>query len=859
MEERIGHYRILSRLGAGGMGEVYLAQDEQLDRQVAIKRIRQDATSPRHRERFRREARLAARLNHPAIVHVYDLLTEGDVDYLVLEYVEGMDLRTMARKGPLPVSQVLDLASQIARGLQEAQRQGIVHRDLKTENVLVTPSGQAKIADFGIAKHVTDEGESLTRTDAVLGTYRAMSPEQASGGMVDHRSDLFSFGVLLYELLTGCSPFEAENALATLNRIVNHQPLPVPELNPAVPEGLARLVAQLLEKNPALRPRSAGEVTRGLEEIAGSVPEDEGTARASTALATDALVPGTHSPWGRGPADSALEASKRRPGLPVAVALLIATLGIVAYLELRRPAQPLYVAVLRPEIGTGAGQGEVELLASGVRVALLKGLLSLEGISPKSLEEVDGAHGPPREVAKTISADELVSSSLDCRSETCRVALSRLDARGNTVWAESAEFPTDDFSLVTRAVIRLLRRGYPDLPVRPGSPEPSGTSADFKELLRLRSQLDAGQDASLEVILEQLQALRRRSPRFLDAYLTEAQTARQRFWETRKPEDLQRAFAVARQARDLAPEAPETLLVLTDLARTAQDFALARETLGELERLLPGDVRVLERRALLMGAQGRPAEARALMREAVRLNPSVKRLYNLAQMEIQQGRFADAREHLDLLLQRSPGNDLGLSLLATVELSHGDLQRAVTLYEGLVRRSPGLTELSNLGVAYFALGRYGDAVQTYHLALKKAPGNPAYLLNLADSYWLMGRRADALAVYGQVLGAVAADPAAGSPAMLTVKAQALAHLGRGPEAVAAVQEALRLAPTHGPVAYEASLVYALLGEESSALVNARKALTLGFEARWFDFPWFSSLRRNPEFQKTLEQARRADA
>src|SRR5215203_2873785 len=150
---KIGPYRVLKRLGAGGMGEVFLAYDERLDRQVAIKRIRSDASaSPDRRERFRREARVAAQLNHPALVQIYDVLAEGDVNYIVMEYVEGTNLRQLLEEEPLTVDEAVVVARDIAAGLAEAHRQGIVHRDLKSENILVTPSGHAKISDFGIAK-----------------------------------------------------------------------------------------------------------------------------------------------------------------------------------------------------------------------------------------------------------------------------------------------------------------------------------------------------------------------------------------------------------------------------------------------------------------------------------------------------------------------------------------------------------------------------------------------------------------------------------------------------------------------------------------------------------------------------------
>src|SRR3954453_1923203 len=212
---RIGPYQILKRIGAGGMGEVFLAYDSRLDRMVAIKRIRAGRGTPVTRERFRREARLAARLSHSAIVQVYDILEEEGNEYIVMEYVEGTTLRDQLGEGPLDVRVAVELARELAAGLDMAHRQGIIHRDLKTENVLVSSEGGPKILDFGIAKRFLDSQEegSLTADHAVLGTCRVMSPEQARGEPLAPSADLFALGVLLYEVLTGLSPFEAESSL----------------------------------------------------------------------------------------------------------------------------------------------------------------------------------------------------------------------------------------------------------------------------------------------------------------------------------------------------------------------------------------------------------------------------------------------------------------------------------------------------------------------------------------------------------------------------------------------------------------------------------------------------------------------
>ncbi|HVT14891.1 MAG TPA: protein kinase [Thermoanaerobaculia bacterium] len=273
--ERIGAYRVERRLGRGGMGEVFLAFDDRLGRLVAIKRIRHDGPlSDVQRQRFRREARAAARLNHPALVQVFDLVEDDGGDTLVLEYVEGRTLAEMVEaQGPLDPALAVRLGREIALGLQAAHAAGFVHRDLKTENVMVTPAGRVKILDFGLVKSFwREEGkeDSLTAEGLVMGTFHTISPEQVRGGHADARSDLFSLGVLLYELTTSQSPFRGSSHVDSLRRVLTHRPPPLDMTCPGLPRELAALVERLLEKDPRRRPRSALDVAQALEEIAAS-------------------------------------------------------------------------------------------------------------------------------------------------------------------------------------------------------------------------------------------------------------------------------------------------------------------------------------------------------------------------------------------------------------------------------------------------------------------------------------------------------------------------------------------------------------------------------------------------------------
>jgi TOMM system kinase/cyclase fusion protein len=268
--DRIGPYRLEEQIGSGGMGVVYRAYDERLDRWVAVKFIQPGKHEDKvGRERLRREARASARLSHPAIVRIFDMVQTEDGDGIVMELVEGRTLSQILREGPMELAQGLALAREVASALVEAHAHGVVHRDLKTENIVVTASGRPKILDFGLAKRVehTEAEAALTVDGMVLGTCRSMAPEQIEGRLIDPRTDLFSFGTLLYETFTGTSPFYDKSVIETLKRVCLHRQPPARETNPRLPEELSDLIDHLLQKDPAQRPQNAQSVLMVLERM----------------------------------------------------------------------------------------------------------------------------------------------------------------------------------------------------------------------------------------------------------------------------------------------------------------------------------------------------------------------------------------------------------------------------------------------------------------------------------------------------------------------------------------------------------------------------------------------------------------
>jgi serine/threonine protein kinase len=299
-KQLLDRYRILAQLGSGGMGVVYRARDEKLERDVAIKMLQPGVLSDQEaRERFRREARMLARLNHAHIAAVYDVIESNSSDYIVMELVAGESLAARLRTGPLPLTEATSIAEQVAEALEEAHEQGIIHRDLKPGNVMITPRGQAKVLDFGLAKLFAPLGNdptlSLSNAGGVMGTPRYMSPEQALGQKMDARTDLWSLGVLFYESLTGVPPFQGKSSISILHAVTENSFLPLPEICPGLPALTETIVTRALQKDPDQRYASAKEMRADLQKLAhGDSGERSPMPHGSSG--TDSIQPATPAP-----------------------------------------------------------------------------------------------------------------------------------------------------------------------------------------------------------------------------------------------------------------------------------------------------------------------------------------------------------------------------------------------------------------------------------------------------------------------------------------------------------------------------------------------------------------------------------
>ncbi len=857
------------------MGEVYLARDERLEREVAIKRVRPDRLGDAgFRARFRREARLSARLNHPAIVQVFDLLEDplGDGgDALVLEWVEGRPLSAIVAEGPLDGGRLLAWGEAIARGLAAAHRQGLLHRDLKAGNVLVSAEGEPKILDFGLARPIFEESDALTESAAVLGTLATMSPEQARGDQLDPRSDLFRWASCSTRWPAASRPSAPPRPTRPCGGCSRRRRRRSSRCGRISQPELCRLVERLLEKDPNARPMSAVAVAEELRRLAAGSAEALGSWPARGSPDATTWVPGTGAFRApprllpvrprraaacrrRAPASSccwpaaAWPAGWRpgRPGWPAAAAA----------------ARPLRVAV--PPAAAGDDASSPLLLASVEGRAAARPARPLErGAFRRRPDRRDrrpaggGAGGRRRR-------GDLVAPLPRRRPAAAGPPAAAGRRRQRAVGGEPrdpgrlpipASGDPGDTLLTASAIRAALRRAYGELPLRAGPTDVQVAAADYARFVEVRRRFDAGRRISQPADLDELEAIGASSPLFADAHILAATVALGLHRDTKDAAFLQRARRAIERGLKLGGDSPALYGAAIRLALAEGNDEEAGQLLARLEAERPGDPLIVDLRVAPARKPGadrrgdRPAAgrgrarrrhlARALFPGRPRIPPrpagSRPRAFARRPRKGARQRLGARQAGADRAGLRQPGR------------SREDLRRAR-------RKGPAarLLHQSGLGPLPGRPLRRGDRrLRKGGGARRRALRDPAQ----------PGRRrarprpgkAEARALYGRAFAQLEAigKRVALAPKELTSKAQCLLQLGRRQEAVELALQAFQKYPEEVEVQFHAALVLAAAGEKGSALACARRAIELGFPPRWLELPAFAPLREEPSFRELL--------
>ena len=872
---RLGHYEILASLGAGGMGEVYRAKDSKLKRDVAIKVLPQSlAANPDALARFEREALAVAALSHPNILSIFDFGTHDGISYAVTELLEGETLRRKLLANPIPPKLAVDYALQIARGLSAAHERGIVHRDLKPENLFVTRGGHLKILDFGLAKKVEairpDEKTNAptvseqTEPATVMGTMGYMSPEQLRGLPVDHRSDIFSLGTILYELLSGKKAFKRNTASDTIAAILKEEP---PELSERdVPVALDHVVRHCLEKDREDRFQSARDIAFALSEASSP----GGTS------ATSGVQP------------AAPPTGKRN--VLIAASAVVALLAVAGVLLLRRasvsaPGAPgiQRVAVLPFE---NLGAPEDDYFADGIADEIRGKLTALRGV------EVI-ARGSSTPYKKSTKTQKQIAGELDVRyllTATVRwqkgAGTSRVQVTPELVEVRGSGAPASKWQQPFDAALTDVFQVQSDIASRVASAlgVALGAAAE-KRLAEKPTQNLAAYDAFLKgqevwksLAVGDPPAVRRAlsfydqavalDPGFAQAWARISWANASLYRNTAPtPEVAERAREAAEKAVTLAPDAPEGYHASGNYRRLVlKDSGGALEQYRKGQRLAPGNADLLTASALAEESLGRWAAAVEHFRQAERLDPrSIPQRLRLGEALLYLRRYAEARQALDRGLDLAPANLTLISEKAMTFLGEGDLASA----RKVIAAVPKEVEPTAL-VAYVASldlvwvldgpqrevllrltpGAFYDDRAAWALALlQAAEGDAAKLQNYAG---------EAVKALEEQLRA-APDDALRRVAL----GVALAHLGRREEAIREGERSAALTPVAKDsnvgtvVRHQLALIYILVGEPEKALDKLEPLLKMPcfLSPGWLEIdPNFDPLRTNPRFQKLIAGA-----
>jgi eukaryotic-like serine/threonine-protein kinase len=859
-------FRIEKLLGAGGMGKVYKAFDKDLSRTVALKTLQPDLVNdPLLTQRFKQELLLASKISHRNILRIHDLGEVDGVKFISMAFIEGQDLNQVLRaEGPLPLERSLKIARQLCEALDAAHSEGVVHRDFKPQNVLVGSNDQVFVSDFGLATSFETAKMGMTRTGAVMGTPRYMSPEQVEGKPVDSRCDLYALGLVLYEMVTGGTPFSGESTWQLMYQRVQVTPKDVKLVNPALPEYVGRVIMHCLEKEPADRYQSAKEILADLD--AGRSPSLPLPSAVSRTVQIN--LPVVEKRWWYAVGGGLLVLVALFFSIPKTRHWVFTPVTVVRSPNassngLPSISQGKFVAVLPFRVL--GDQSSLGYVADGLVEAMSAKLFQLKDVrlTSSAAAAKTNPKTPLPEVAKELGVNLIVHGTVQGSGDNLRVTVNLENvAENREVWKEEFAGVTGDLLTIEDQIYTRL---VDALETKPSNEEMAAASAHPTENVEAYSQYLKGRNAlggtpdekNIQTAMNDFNGALQKDPGFALAYTGLADANLMMYNQKKDKYWSEKAVEAARKAARLNDKLPEVHAALGGAYSATGQMVQAIEEDKRALELAPNSDEAYRRLGNAYKANGQKEQALRALEKAVEINPYYwNNLAALGNAYFAFGESDKAVKMFTQVIQLEPDNYAGYNNLGLVYFSLGKYEESISAFQKALKIEPSAQIYTNLATAYFYTKRYQEALPIFEKAVEMSPEDQSFMGNLADGYRWAGNKDKAQATYEKAISLaykqLRVNPRDANVAGLL--ALYYAKKGDPQKAKSFIQKARAIDHSDVYLIYIAAVVDTIGNQPADAVKELTMALEKGFSPGDVTVePEFTPLQSRPDFQLMMKR------